>query len=108
MWQVLGLATSGSTDPDLRDRGYIYWRLLSSDPEKAKVVVLSEPGVGVAHDSERLDANLLENLLTQVRLEHTIHKSHTSTNHQSPSATNRQSPIANHLAAQMMVHMYTF
>ncbi|KAJ1479608.1 armadillo-type protein [Baffinella frigidus] len=35
---VLGLATTGSTNPDLRDRGYIYWRLLSSDPDKARVV----------------------------------------------------------------------
>lgn len=34
--KVLGLATTGSTNPDLRDRGYIYWRLLSSDPDKVR------------------------------------------------------------------------
>ena len=43
--KVLNLATEESDNPDLRDRGYIYWRLLSSDPEAARAVVLSEkPG----------------------------------------------------------------
>ena len=36
--RVLQLATTGSDNPDLRDRGYIYWRLLSSDPATAKVL----------------------------------------------------------------------
>ena len=31
-----------SDNPDLRDRGYIYWRLLSTDPAAAKEVVLAE------------------------------------------------------------------
>jgi AP-1 complex subunit beta-1 len=35
---VLTLATQDSDNPDLRDRGYIYWRLLSTDPEAAKQV----------------------------------------------------------------------
>uniref|UniRef100_A0AAX7W5J1 AP complex subunit beta n=1 Tax=Astatotilapia calliptera TaxID=8154 RepID=A0AAX7W5J1_ASTCA len=34
--QVLSLATQDSDNPDLRDRGYIYWRLLSTDPVAAK------------------------------------------------------------------------
>ncbi|KAI0208782.1 AP-1 complex subunit beta-1 [Lamellibrachia satsuma] len=34
--QVLSLATQDSDNPDLRDRGYIYWRLLSTDPAAAK------------------------------------------------------------------------
>ena len=38
---VLTLATQDSDNPDLRDRGYIYWRLLSTDPEAAKQVGLS-------------------------------------------------------------------
>ncbi|XP_009987617.1 PREDICTED: AP-1 complex subunit beta-1 [Tauraco erythrolophus] len=33
--QVLSLATQDSDNPDLRDRGYIYWRLLSTDPVAA-------------------------------------------------------------------------
>lgn len=36
--QVLALATQESDNPDLRDRGYIYWRLLSTDPAAAKEV----------------------------------------------------------------------
>jgi vesicle coat complex subunit len=35
--QVLNLATQESDNPDLRDRGYIYWRLLSTDPAAARV-----------------------------------------------------------------------
>ncbi len=30
---VLSCATSETDNPDLRDRAYIYWRLLSTDPE---------------------------------------------------------------------------
>uniref|UniRef100_A0A183D7M7 Adaptin_N domain-containing protein n=1 Tax=Gongylonema pulchrum TaxID=637853 RepID=A0A183D7M7_9BILA len=36
--RVLSLATQDSDNPDLRDRGYIYWRLLSADPAAAKEV----------------------------------------------------------------------
>merc|ERR1719445_1617317 len=40
--RVLNLATECSDNPDLRDRGYVYWRLLSSDPTAARKVVLAE------------------------------------------------------------------
>ncbi|CAM9117408.1 unnamed protein product [Lampetra fluviatilis] len=40
--QVLSLATQDSDNPDLRDRSYIYWRLLSTDPSAARDVVLAE------------------------------------------------------------------
>jgi AP-1 complex subunit beta-1 len=30
------MATDDSDNPDLRNRGYIYWRMLSQDPEAAK------------------------------------------------------------------------
>ena len=40
--RVLDMATEESDNPDLRDRGFVYWRLLSTDPEAAKAVVLSE------------------------------------------------------------------
>ena len=36
--QVLTLATQDSDNPDLRDRGFIYWRLLSTDPAAAREV----------------------------------------------------------------------
>ncbi len=45
--RVLQLATEGSDNPDLRDRGFVYWRLLSTNPEAAKFVVLCEkPSIG--------------------------------------------------------------
>lgn len=35
--KVLKWATEDVDNPDLRDRGFIYWRLLSTDPVAAKV-----------------------------------------------------------------------
>lgn len=42
--KVLQAATAENDNPDIRDRAYVYWRLLSntSDPNAAKNVVLSE------------------------------------------------------------------
>ncbi|KAJ1536872.1 beta-adaptin, partial [Nowakowskiella sp. JEL0078] len=40
--KVLQAATQGCDNPDIRDRAYIYWRLLSSNPQAAKTVVISE------------------------------------------------------------------
>lgn len=34
---VLQNATKNCENPDIRDRAYVYWRLLSTDPEAAKV-----------------------------------------------------------------------
>lgn len=35
--KVLQAATATNDNPDIRDRAYVYWRLLSSDPEITKV-----------------------------------------------------------------------
>lgn len=59
---VLSMATEHSDNPDLRDRGYIYWRLLSTDPNAAKAVVLAERPV-IQDDTSSLDAGLLELLI---------------------------------------------
>ena len=40
--KLLKLATEESDNPDLRDRAYIYWRLLAKYPETAKKIVFSE------------------------------------------------------------------
>jgi AP-2 complex subunit beta-1 len=37
--KVLKWATEEVDNPDLRDRGFIYWRLLSTDPVAAKVLI---------------------------------------------------------------------
>merc|ERR1719424_1824955 len=52
--RVLNMATEDSDNPDLRDRGYVYWRLLSTNPEAAKAVVLAEKPV-IADDTSALD-----------------------------------------------------
>ncbi len=63
--RVLTLATEESDNPDLRDRGYVYWRLLSSDPEAARAVVLSEkPEIG--DDTCTLEPSLLDELISQI------------------------------------------
>ncbi|XP_031124771.1 beta-adaptin-like protein B [Ipomoea triloba] len=62
---VLNNATMETDNPDLRDRAYIYWRLLSTDPEAAKDVVLAEKPV-ISDDSNQLDPSLLDELLANI------------------------------------------
>ncbi|CAM8906511.1 unnamed protein product [Rhodiola kirilowii] len=62
---VLNNATVESDNPDLRDRAYIYWRLLSTDPEAAKDVVLAEKPV-IGDDSNQMDSSLLDELLANI------------------------------------------
>lgn len=65
--RVLQLATEESDDPDLRDRGFVYWRLLSTNPEAAKAVVLSEKP-NIADDTFTLEPAVLDMLIGQVIL----------------------------------------
>jgi AP-1 complex subunit beta-1 len=37
--QVLQAATAENDNPDIRDRAYVYWRLLSGDLDVAKVLI---------------------------------------------------------------------
>jgi AP-1 complex subunit beta-1 len=62
---VLTYATQETDNPDLRDRAYIYWRLLSTDPEAAKEVVLAEKPV-ISDAREALDPALLDQLLGEL------------------------------------------
>ena len=66
--RVLNLATEESDNPDLRDRGFVYWRLLSMDPpdpESAKAVVLSEKPV-ISDLTLNLEKDLLSQLLHHI------------------------------------------
>eukprot|EP00614_Pseudopedinella_elastica_P013838 CAMPEP_0172585616 /NCGR_PEP_ID=MMETSP1068-20121228/5030_1 /TAXON_ID=35684 /ORGANISM="Pseudopedinella elastica, Strain CCMP716" /LENGTH=919 /DNA_ID=CAMNT_0013380151 /DNA_START=21 /DNA_END=2780 /DNA_ORIENTATION=+ len=63
--RVLNLATEESDNPDLRDRGYVYWRLLSSNPDAAKQVVLAEKPT-IADDTESLEPELLKMLVADI------------------------------------------
>jgi vesicle coat complex subunit len=59
---ALDLATKESGNPDLRDRGFIYWRLLFTNAEAAKQVVLGEKPL-ISEDSRPLEASLLNELI---------------------------------------------
>ena len=76
--RVLKLATEDSDNHDLRDRGYIYWRLLSSDPEAARQIVLSGKSE-IADDTTKIEPELLSRLIGQISFLSSIY-------HQPPEA----------------------
>ncbi|KAI9816531.1 MAG: beta-adaptin [Pycnora praestabilis] len=63
--KVLQAATAENDNPDIRDRAYVYWRLLSSDPQVAKNIVLSDKPP-ITTTIESLPPSLLEQLLTEI------------------------------------------
>lgn len=52
-------------NPDLRDRAFIYWRLLSTDPEAAKEVVLAEKPV-ISNSAYTIEPPLVDLLLKNI------------------------------------------
>ena len=65
MESVLAMATEESDNPDLRDRGFVYWRLLSTDPEAARQVVLADKPT-ISGDTSDLDPTLLDELIANI------------------------------------------
>ena len=63
--QVLKWCTEETDDPDLRDRGFMYWRLLSTDPAAAKNIVMGEKPP-ITAESEKLDFSTLEELCMNI------------------------------------------
>lgn len=63
--QVLKWCTEETDDPDLRDRGYMYWRLLSTDPTAARHIVMGQKPP-ISAESEKLDNRTLEELCLNV------------------------------------------
>lgn len=63
--KVLQQATTDNDNPDIRDRAYVYWRLLSGDLDIAKNIVLSQkPAINTTMTS--LPPALLEQLLGEL------------------------------------------
>ena len=62
---VLNNATQETDNPDLRDRAYVYWRLLSTDPEAAKDIVLAEKPT-ISDEASGLDPDLLNELIRNI------------------------------------------
>ncbi|KAF8253050.1 Adaptor protein complex beta subunit [Wilcoxina mikolae CBS 423.85] len=63
--KVLKWATEETDNPDLRDRGYMYWRLLSADPATAKKIVMGEKPP-ITAEAEKLDPQTLEEMCLNV------------------------------------------
>ncbi len=75
---VLTYSTQETDDPDLRDRAFIYWRLLSTDPDVAKKIVLAEKPV-IEDRKRHLDPVLLGVLLEELgSLSSVFHKASAS------------------------------
>uniref|UniRef100_A0A8C6UPY1 AP complex subunit beta n=1 Tax=Neogobius melanostomus TaxID=47308 RepID=A0A8C6UPY1_9GOBI len=111
--QVLSLATQDSDNPDLRDRGYIYWRLLSTDPVTAKEVVLSEKPL-ISEETDLIEPTLLDELICHigslasvyhkppnafVEGSHGIHRKHLPVQHS--SIDTGESPVSSGPAANI-------
>jgi AP-2 complex subunit beta-1 len=60
--KVLKWATEEVDNPDLRDRGYMYWRMLAINPTVAGEIVLAEKPP-ITTDSDRMDRGALDQLL---------------------------------------------
>ncbi|KAI9141255.1 adaptin N terminal region-domain-containing protein [Paraphysoderma sedebokerense] len=63
--KVLQVGTQNCENPDIRDRAYIYWRLLSTNPQAAKAVVLSEKPP-IESDPPTVSPTLLNNLIANI------------------------------------------
>ncbi|KAJ4270251.1 hypothetical protein NW762_001927 [Fusarium torreyae] len=63
--KVLKWATEETDNPDLRDRAYMYWRLLSTDMNAARQIVMGEKPA-ITAESERLDSATLEEMCLNV------------------------------------------
>ena len=64
---VLQQATDQSDNPDLRNRGYIYWRMLSENPEEAKNIILCEKPT-ISEDSGHIEPQLLDKLIDNISM----------------------------------------
>jgi len=60
--KVLKWATEEVDNPDLRDRGFMYWRMLAINSPAAKDIVLAEKPP-ITTDSDRMDRGALDQLL---------------------------------------------
>jgi AP-1 complex subunit beta-1 len=59
-------ATEETDNPDLRSRGYIYWRMLSTDPEALKQIVLVEKPAISGDSFNTFEGVLLDKLVANI------------------------------------------
>jgi len=65
MMELLKQATEECENPDLRDRAFIYWRLLATDPVLAKKIILAEKPP-ISDLSYSLETSLLDRLIENI------------------------------------------
>lgn len=65
--EVLKMATDESDNPDLRNRGYVYWRMLSMDPQTAKQIILCEKPA-MSDQQNNLDPSVRDTLLKNMSM----------------------------------------
>lgn len=63
--RILQLAAEESDNPDVRDRAYIYWRLLSTDSKAARDIVLSDKPT-INEETDSLEPVLLTQLVSYI------------------------------------------
>ena len=63
--KIFQAATAENDNPDVRDRAYVYWRLLSSNPQIAQNIVLSDKPP-ITNTIQSLPTALLDRLLTEL------------------------------------------
>ena len=57
------MASEQVSSPDVKDRAYIYWRMLSADPQKAYDVVLGKKPAIAADTYNIYDEELVDRLI---------------------------------------------
>lgn len=62
---LLKTITTECENPDLRDRGFIYWRLIATNPQLAKKIVFSERPL-ISDQSYTIDSDLLDKLVENI------------------------------------------
>jgi hypothetical protein len=73
---ILEIATEEISNPDIRDRGYIYYRLLSEYPDETKEIVLSDKPQ-LKSRRFQFERKLVENLVNHVSMVSSVyHKTH--------------------------------
>ena len=80
--KVLKWATEEVDNPDLRDRGFMYWRLLAQNPTGAGEIVLTERPA-ISTDIDRMERGALDQLLLHTGTLGSIY-------HKNPEVINRR------------------
>ncbi|ORY83626.1 adaptin N terminal region-domain-containing protein [Protomyces lactucae-debilis] len=112
--KVLKWATEETDNPDLRDRGFMYWRLLSTDPTAAKKIIHgTRPPIEL--DSDSFDPRTLEelclNLATLASIYHKtpmsfLRNAKTKKLHDSPVLQNKGRPSLQRRSTQEALHQH--